>query len=243
MNASETDQQALLELADIDRRTAAAQHRASNPPEAARVKELIAERSALLAELVSRREAVDAANTEVARLEADIATTKNRRERDLERMGQQSDAKTAAGFEHEIASLDNRIARLEDAELEAMERAEEASAALAEQQALIDAITAEGQQLSTQAKDAIADAKDELERLSGDRRAITVRLPEPLLAQYERLAQRGVAAGHLQHGTCGACQMVLSSTDLNALRALPTDEVANCPECGAILVRTEVSGL
>lgn len=243
MNASEIDQHALLDLAEIDRRTAAAQHRASNPPEAARVKELIAERSGLLGELVFRREALDAANTEVARLETDIATTKHRRERDLERMNQQSDAKTAASFEHEITSLENRIARLENAELEAMERVEEAAASLAQQQARIDAVTAEGQQLSTQAKDAIADAKDEIERLAGERRAITVRLPEPLLAQYERLAQRGVAAGHLQHGTCGACQMVLSSTDLNALRALPDETVANCPECGAILVRTETSGL
>lgn len=243
MNASEPDQHALLELAEIDRRTAAAQHRASNPPEAARVKELIAQRSGLLAELVARREAVDSANTEVSRLEADIATTKNRRDRDLERMGQQSDAKTAAGFDHEITSLNNRIARLEDAELEAMERAEEASASLAQQQARIDAVTAEGQQLSTQAKDAIADAKDELERLAGERRAITVRLPEALLGAYERLASRGIGAGLLQHGTCGACQMVLSSTDLNAVRALPVEEVAHCPECGAILVRTDVSGL
>ncbi len=243
MNASQTDQLALLELAEIDRGTAAAQHRAANPPEAARVKELIAQRGGLLTELVARREAVDAANTEVVRLETDIATTKNRRDRDLERMNQQSDAKTAAGFEHEIESLNLRIERLEDAELEAMERVEEASAALAEQQALIDAVSAEGQQLSTQAKDAIADAKDELERLAGDRRAITVRLPEALLAQYERLAARGVAAGFLQHGTCGACQMVLPGTELNTLRNLDAETVANCPECGAILVRTEESGL
>ena len=37
--------------------------------------------------------------------------------------------------------------------------------------------------------------------------------------------------------------MMLSGTDLQALRQVHDDEVAFCPECGAILVRTEESGL
>ena len=37
--------------------------------------------------------------------------------------------------------------------------------------------------------------------------------------------------------------MVLSGTDLNAIRQTPEDEVVTCPECGCILVRDEESGL
>ena len=37
--------------------------------------------------------------------------------------------------------------------------------------------------------------------------------------------------------------MVLSGTDLQALRNAPEDRIVTCPECGSILVRTEESGL
>ena len=37
--------------------------------------------------------------------------------------------------------------------------------------------------------------------------------------------------------------MVLSGTDLQALRQAADDDVVTCPECGAILVRTDESGL
>jgi predicted nucleic acid-binding Zn-ribbon protein len=37
--------------------------------------------------------------------------------------------------------------------------------------------------------------------------------------------------------------MVLSGTDLNTIRQAQDDDVVQCPECGAILVRTEESGL
>jgi uncharacterized protein len=37
--------------------------------------------------------------------------------------------------------------------------------------------------------------------------------------------------------------MVLSGTDLSTIRQAAADAVVTCPECGAILVRTEESGL
>ncbi|MBZ6373036.1 MAG: C4-type zinc ribbon domain-containing protein, partial [Microbacterium hominis] len=69
------------------------------------------------------------------------------------------------------------------------------------------------------------------------------RVPADLLGLYERLAARGVGAGLLRRRTCEGCHMVLSGTDLGALRQAAEDDVVMCPECGCILVRTDESGL
>jgi predicted nucleic acid-binding Zn-ribbon protein len=37
--------------------------------------------------------------------------------------------------------------------------------------------------------------------------------------------------------------MELSRVDLDAIRTAPADEVVRCPECRAIMIRTEESGL
>ena len=68
-------------------------------------------------------------------------------------------------------------------------------------------------------------------------------MPADLLAAYERIAARGVGAGLLRRRACEACHMVLSGTDLQTLRQAADDDVVFCPECGAILVRTDESGL
>src|SRR5690606_25816767 len=135
------------------------------------------------------------------------------------------------------------IGDLEDMELEVMSRVEEAEAAVATQQALIDVTTAEGSELTAQAKAAVAAATTEHEQLSRDRAAVVAELPAELLADYTRRASRGIAVGLLRRGTCEGCRMMLSGTDLNQIRQAAPDSVLSCPECGAILVRTDESGL
>ena len=68
-------------------------------------------------------------------------------------------------------------------------------------------------------------------------------MPTELLALYEKLAVRGIGAGLLRRRTCEGCHMVLSGTDLQTLRQVADDDVVMCPECGAILVRSDESGL
>jgi len=124
-----------------------------------------------------------------------------------------------------------------------MSRLEEAEAALAVQQALIDTTTAEGAELSAQAKAQIAAATTELEHLVRDRAALTAALPEALIAEYNRRVTRTAGAALLRRGTCEGCRMVLSGIDMNKIRQAAADEVVYCPECSCILVRTEESGI
>ncbi|WP_309067568.1 C4-type zinc ribbon domain-containing protein [Microbacterium sp.] len=243
MKASPADQLLLLDVADIDRRLAQAAATRKNPPQAARVQELIAQRTELGRELAARAGARDDLRAELKRIEADVEVVTARRNRDAERLNAVTNPKDAQGLEHEIASLDRRRSALEDAELEIMEKLEASEAAVAEQQARMDETTSEGQRLSAEAKELVAKATADADALTRDRAAIAGRLPDALLALYDRLAQRGTGASLFTRGMCGSCNMTLSPSDLQKLRTTPADEVALCPECGGILVRTAESGL
>nr|WP_307330102.1 C4-type zinc ribbon domain-containing protein [Microbacterium sp. SORGH_AS_1204] len=241
MNADPADQRKLLDLADLDARIHRDQKVAANPPQAERVRALIAQRSTLSQELGARANARDDITAELKRLESDVAVVDARIARDTERLAASSNAKQAQGFESELASLQRRKSDLEDTEIALMERLEAADAAVAEQEALIAETNAQGAQLSAEGKATVADATTRLEGARRDRDAVAAAVPTDLLALYERLASRGNGAGLLRAGACEACRMVLPPSDLATVRRSQTDEVVFCPECGAILVRTEES--
>ncbi len=241
VNADPADQRRLLDLADLDARIRRDEHVKGNPPQAARVRELIAQRATLSQELSTRAGARDDLRAEMARIESDVAVVDARIARDTERLASATNPKQAQGFESELTSLARRKNDLEDAEIAVMERLELADAAVAEQEALIADTNAQGAELSAEAKSVVAQATANLDAARRDRDAVAASLPEALTALYERLAARGNGAGLLRAGACEACRMVLPPSDLATVRRAQTDEVVFCPECGAILVRTEES--
>jgi predicted nucleic acid-binding Zn-ribbon protein len=243
MQAAPADQRRLLEIADIDARLRQAEAERRNPPQAARIQQLVAARQALSHELSIRAGARDDLRTELARIESDVKVVEARRKRDNDLLATVTNPKDAAGLEHELASLTRRQSDLEDAELGVMERLEQADAAVAQQEAAIAETNAEGARLSAEAKAVVGDATTRIDQLTRDRAAIATALPADLLALYERLAARGAGAGLLRARTCGSCHMMLSGTDLQLIRAATVSDVVTCPECAAILVRTEESGL
>lgn len=244
MNATPEDQRALLDLADLDRRIARAQHAAKNPPQAARVIELTAQRQEQLRELTELSGVRDDRAAELSRIESDVVLAEQRRARDADRLQTVTSPKDAVALEQEIAALGQRLSALEDTQLEAMGAVEDAEASVAAQQALIDATTSEGADLSRQAKEHIAQSTAEAEQLGRDRAAVAAQIPDALVSDYDRRAVRIFpAAALLRAGTCEGCRMVLSGTDLTEIRRQPADALVSCPECGGILVRTEESGL
>ncbi|MFV0373951.1 zinc ribbon domain-containing protein [Microbacterium sp.] len=243
MKASPADQLRLVEIAELDAAAHQAEHARQNPPQAARVKELLAERQAQSGELARLLGIRDDAKAELARIEADVAVVDARAERDAGRLTATTSAKDAQGLEHEIASLARRKTALEDAELEVMERLESLDSDVAAQEALVAATNEEGSRLSAEGKAAVAEAATRLEAAQRDRAAVAGSVSAELLAMYERIAARGIGAGVLRRQTCEACRMVLSGNDLQRVRKAAADDVVTCPECGAVLVRTDESGL
>ncbi|MEL5990084.1 zinc ribbon domain-containing protein [Microbacterium phosphatis] len=243
MKANPNDQLLLLDVADIDRRLAQAEATRKNPPQAARVQELIARRTGLGGELAARAGARDDLALELKRVEADVEVVTARRARDADRLNSATDQKIAQSLESEIASLDRRRSDLETTELELMEKIEAAEAAVAEQQQLMAEVTSEGQRLSVEAKELVASSTALIDTLTRDRAAVVGRIPSDLMDLYERLRSRGQGTALFTRGTCGACNVMLSPNDVQKLRDAADDDVALCPECGGIMVRTNESGL
>jgi predicted nucleic acid-binding Zn-ribbon protein len=243
VNATPADQRRLLEVAELDTRIRTADAARRNPPQAERVQALIARRQELSQELTTRLGARDDLRADLSRIESDVAMVDARRARDAERLNSTSNMKEAQGLESELGSLARRKSDLEDAELEVMERLEEADAAVAAQETLIAETNAEGAALSAEAKCVVAEAGAAFEAATRDRAAVAGGIAADLLAFYDRVAARSAGAALLRRGTCEGCRMVLAGTDMQAVRLAAEEAVLTCPECGCILVRTEESGL
>lgn len=243
MNAPHAAQRRLLDVAELDARIRQAEAAKRNPPQAARVQELLAQRQQQTQELKVLLSERDDAKVEISRIESDVKVVDARANRDAERLNSTSSVKDAQGLEHEIASLARRKSELEDAELIVMERLEDVEGRIAAQETLIAETTAEGGQLSADAKAHVAAAVDRIEAGGRDRAAIIATLPEDLVTRYERIAERGVGAALLRAQTCEGCRMVLSGSDLQVIRQADSDTLVTCPQCSCLLVRTEESGL
>ncbi len=247
MKADPQAQVALLELqaidTDIDRTT----HKQRTLPQTAAAAEMTARAADLADAAVRAQTRVQDLTRALRKAEDDVASVRARSDRDrtLLSSGQVTSGKQLSDLEHEVASLERRQADLEDAELEVMEAVEAAESevtAIAAQRERVDADLALAIEARDDALDGLANERADLDQ----RRTVVVgELPGDLVALYVKLRHGGstIAAGLFRFGRCEACQMELSTADLSAVRSAEPDEVLRCPECRAIIVRTEESGL
>ncbi|MGK9147082.1 hypothetical protein KXS11_05595 [Plantibacter flavus] len=244
MKASPADQKTLLTLQSIDTGVQRTTHRAANLPEAARISELQREIEGVRLRRLEKVGVRDDARTELGRIESDVAVVEARIKRDDARLLQSTSVKDVEALQSELASLKTRQNNLEEIELNVMQRVEDAEEAVAQ----VDAERAGLQELLDEVaakRDAqLVELDAERTRLTADRDSLTPGIPEDLLALYEqRRARGGIGAALFRAGTCGACKMSLTGNDLQAVRSAPSEDVVQCPECSAIVVRTDESGL
>lgn len=140
-------------------------------------------------------------------------------------------------FEHEIAFAQGEISRLEDAELESMERTE----ALEGQHALADAaLEAAGKILAQErarATEMLAASRKALAAVDAQRAALRHVIGEAALGTYDRIAKgKGTAVAEALNQKCQACQMMLRPQRWNDLRdRANTEEMMSCESCGRLL--------
>jgi uncharacterized protein len=172
---------------------------------------------------------------------------RTRRIRDQQRLdtGAVTSAKDLEGLQREVVSLDRRIAALEDAELEVMERLEQAQAEQLRQDKELAGIDAEMATVAARRDAELRTIATEVAELTDERQRAAQLLPPDLLALYERVRAQhgGVGVGALRQRRCEACRLELNAADLRELAAMAEDEVLRCPECDRLLVRTAESGL
>ena len=237
----------LLDLQALDTHLDQLSHKRKTLPalaEIARRDELVAARQG---DVVLAQTAVSDLQRELDKAEADIEQVRVRKARDEERLGSGAitQPKQLEELQHEVATLTKRQSDLEDAELEVMERMEEAQKAL-------DALLAERSGHDDARAAAVAERDREwaaidaeIASVTADREKVALEIPADLLALYEKLraSHGGTGAGPIERGRCGGCHVDLLNNEKQAFRDAPTDEVLRHEDCGRILVRTAESGL
>lgn len=191
----------------------------------------LAGQRALIVDLLAKEEALR------RRQESDVKDQQSKIEKTRKKVEGATVAAHVTAFEHEIAFAQGEIAKLEDAELESMERTEELEA----QKKLADKAVAEAEATlaSTSAKAAETVAADKLllAAVEVKRTAQRALIGETALSMYDRIAKAkltGIAEALNQK--CMACQMMFRPQRWNDLRNRDNDhDMMTCESCGRLL--------
>ncbi|MFM9378212.1 zinc ribbon domain-containing protein [Gordonia sp. VNK21] len=245
MKAAPAEQRQLLDLADLDADIARARHQLSRLPEDEQLAELETQAQQAAEDRAAAQVAVDNLDREYQRLDKELTGMAEHARRDQAQLDSGGlGHKALAELQHEMTGLTRRRDDTEAELLEIMEQQEATGAELDRAQAVIAGIDDRRTELEQARRTAAATLEDKVTDLLSRRDAVTGEVPGELLSVYEKLREQGrVGAGLLRARRCGACRMELDPRTLAAITAAADDEVVRCEECGAILVRTEQSGL
>ena len=242
VKAEVAQQISLLELAEIDAELSRLAHQAAHLPEQQRFEQLQADERVVADRLAVLGIAVEDVDAEVARLESEVDSVRQREDRDRALLDSGSvNPKQLEELSHE--TLERRQGSLEDSLLDVMERREQLATEQATEQAGIEDLR--GQLVvAEQARDQALDEIDRIRAARVTRRAAVLsELDAALVALYDRqVVASGIGAGRLVGGRCGACRIELDRGELARITAAPDDEVLRCSECGAILLRVRGRG-
>jgi uncharacterized protein len=237
----------LLDVQVLDTLLDQLAHRRATLPELRELEELAIARRDLSAQRVEAETSVDDLTRQQRKADADVEAVKSRRARNQERLdrGQVSNPRELEGLQHEISSLDRRIAVLEDEELEVMEQLESAQRQLQEVRASLSDVESRTDSAVAARDDSIQRIDAEAEKARSERDLLAADIPENLLTLYQQLrAQKGgVGAAALEGRRCTGCQLELNPSERAEIAHAPSDEVVRCEDCRRILVRVPASGV
>ena len=238
MKANLQDQKRLLELVDLDLTLVRNAGDRAKLHSATAITEASEKALSLSDQLIDARNKVGDLELELKRSENDLELVENRIAKDDQRLSSTTSAKDAQGIEHELSTLAKRKSELEDAELGIMEDLETVRAQLAEAESAKSAAEQELAELKSALETNTSGLDSARAELSAKRNALVGLIDPELAVAYQRKADRNVAVGKLVGRECGACRLSITATNLEEIVALPADEIAECPNCQAYLVRS-----
>ena len=205
----------------------------------AKAKATVGQRAVVL-DLIQKEEALR------RRLESDVKDLQQKIERTRKKIDAATTTVQVTALEHELAFARAEIGRLEDTELESMERSEELEAqrTLANQAVAEAAATHASESVrakETLARDASALAEVDRKRLALRAEILESSTGEAALANYDRIARaKGTAISEALNQKCTACQMMVRPQRWNDLRdnsaeAPASQSIMSCENCGRML--------
>ncbi|MDP2292590.1 MAG: C4-type zinc ribbon domain-containing protein [Actinomycetota bacterium] len=230
---------AFLALQDIDSSLDSISHKRPRLPEVVAHQQATAELAELRARIAVAQQRIDAAVAAIEASEhaaADLTKKRTRLEAQLKTIIAPREAEALL---HEIDTINGQRDELDDQELAALDEQGEGEALLASlaadlpaRDAIVEAAAAE-----LQAVQLALDA--EVAALHAQREEAVASLTADDIALYERVRKQfgGVGVARLEGSHCSGCHMDLSPRELDLVKAVPADALAECPQCGRIIVR------
>jgi predicted nucleic acid-binding Zn-ribbon protein len=201
-----------------------------------RVAEVAARVDAARAELKATAEKLAKEETLRRRLELAIKDHQQKAARLRKQMDVVTTTAQANALEHEIAFAESEVRRLEDEELESMERSEQLETAKVEAQETQATTERNHTAESVRASEALEQARTALGDVEARRVALRPEIGEDALSKYDRIVKAkrtGLAEGMDQK--CSACQMMLRPQKWNDLRDRSNETMMTCDSCGRLL--------
>jgi predicted nucleic acid-binding Zn-ribbon protein len=220
--------------------------------EAKRLRDEIAALPKLVASLELKAAAAVGQRAVILDLIAKEETLRRRQESDIKDLQQKIartrtkiDAATTThmvtALEHELAFAQSEISRIEDTELESMERTE----ALESQRTLANQAVADTEAILARERQRAAEtvARDKVALAAVDQVRATMRaaIAEDALSTYDRIARgKGTAVSEALNQKCTACQMMVRPQRWNDLRdnaagSASSQTMMTCENCGRLL--------
>ena len=203
------------------------------------------ERTALQSKLASSQQQLDTSRQRVKQLESDrkkleleVDAKKGLIEKYSLQQFQTKKNEEYRALAHEIDMCKDAITKLDDQQIELMERGESA-------QKEVDTASKSFNEAKKALEARVADLNEreknlrkELDDLLANRDELASVVDESTRSKYERLFKqkgRNVVVG-IQHGVCGGCHMQLSRSIIVGCQG--DQEIMSCPNCGRILFYT-----
>jgi predicted nucleic acid-binding Zn-ribbon protein len=184
------------------------------------------------------RLALDSVRREESRLEGEISSFDLRIRAEEGRLydGSVANPRELQSIEAEITNLRARKSRLEDEELDQMERREAMEAKLLPLEGELKEARDRLAEVETSSERELDDVHRSVKERRAERDRLAKELDEDLLDLYEslRAQKRGVGAAALKDGVCQGCHEALSPLALDRLKR--SDDIARCENCRRILV-------
>lgn len=195
----------------------------------ARAKATVGQRAVVI-ELIAKEEALRRGQ------ESDVKDRQSKIARIRKQMDTATNMVQVQAWEHEIVFGQGEIAKLEDSELESMERSE----ALDAQKRLADeAVDAAAKKHASERERAIATIatdKTALAEVEVKRTEQRKTIDETALSNYDRIARgKGTAVAEALNQKCSACQMMVRPQRWNDLRERDNHDMMSCESCGRML--------
>jgi predicted nucleic acid-binding Zn-ribbon protein len=240
MKASHNDQLAILEVQQCDNQLASLAQREANLPESIALNATVIKRNNVRdLRIAAETERTDV-KRELSRAEADVEQIVTRIQRDEARLNSGTGTpKELEQTQHELVTLGQRRAELEEVELTIMVQVEGITNRITDLTKEEEQLAAEIADLEIKKENALTIIINERNAVNEKRAAIAGGIAQELKDLYAKLAadNNGNGAALLVGNECKGCHLTINTTEVQRISTLPSEEVVRCEQCRCILVR------